>query len=283
MPRTYAAGAAVPDDCNAQRCAQVGERAHRTDSTTRKPDLRFHPLADIFPLMEGTEFDELFADIKAHGLVEPIVVYEGMILDGRNRYRACEVAGLEPAYRHFTGDDPTAFVISANLHRRHLTAEDKRKVIADLIKADPTKSNRQIAKAAKVDDKTVGTIRKKLGATAEIPQLEKTTGADGKARRHPRKRRPSSGEVRRRRRQERLDCGLQQHAVVEQRRREYASAIAQELIQEFGEMTVRRIAEALRVAYVDEALAELLGKGSRTAPAVDDGLDIPDYLQRSVP
>ena len=87
---------------------------------TRRAELKFHPLADIFPLIEGAEFDELIADIKANGLLEPIVVHEEMILDGRNRYRACLAAGVEPTLTPFRGDDPVAFVISANLRLPHL-------------------------------------------------------------------------------------------------------------------------------------------------------------------
>ena len=84
-------------------------------------DLKFHPLADLFPLMEGAEFDALVADIKKNGLHYPIVLYDGKILDGRNRYRACLAAGFEPATRngdHHIGD-PAAFVTSRNIHRRH--------------------------------------------------------------------------------------------------------------------------------------------------------------------
>lgn len=69
-------------------------------------DLNAHPLADIFPLLEGAEFDELVADIKANGLIEPIVVLDDLILDGRNRYRACIAAQIEPVFRQFIGDDP---------------------------------------------------------------------------------------------------------------------------------------------------------------------------------
>jgi hypothetical protein len=70
--------------------------------------LESHPLANLFPLLEGSEFEELVADIKANGLVEPIVMFEDKILDGRNRYRACLAAGVEPAFRPFMGDDPPA-------------------------------------------------------------------------------------------------------------------------------------------------------------------------------
>ena len=82
--------------------------------------LEFHPLANLFPLVEGTEFDDLVADIGAHGLHEPIVVFEDKILDGRNRYRACMAARVEPTFTVYMGDDPISYVVSLNLRRRHL-------------------------------------------------------------------------------------------------------------------------------------------------------------------
>ena len=80
-------------------------------------NFEFHPLANIFPLIDGTEFDELVGDIREHGLHEPIVVFEDKILDGRNRYRACEAAGLEPTFTVYTGDDPVAYVSRASQDR----------------------------------------------------------------------------------------------------------------------------------------------------------------------
>lgn len=84
--------------------------------------MEFHEAANIFPLLEGDEYRKLRDDIKANGLIEPIWTYEGKILDGRNRYIACLDCGVTPKYRQYEGDDPISFVISLNLHRRHLTS-----------------------------------------------------------------------------------------------------------------------------------------------------------------
>jgi ParB-like chromosome segregation protein Spo0J len=94
--------------------------------------LEFHPLANIFPLLEGQDFAELVADIKAHGLHEPIVVYEDKVLDGRNRLRACTAVGIEPTFTAYTGDDPVAYVVSLNLRRRHLDESQRAMVAAKL-------------------------------------------------------------------------------------------------------------------------------------------------------
>ena len=86
--------------------------------------MQFHEIATIFPLMDGNELIALVADIKENGLLEPIITHEGKIVDGRNRYRACELAEVEPRFEEWKskGVSLIAWIVSKNLHRRHLTS-----------------------------------------------------------------------------------------------------------------------------------------------------------------
>jgi N6-adenosine-specific RNA methylase IME4 len=111
-------------------------------------DRVFHPLAGLFPLLEGAEADAFGDDIKNHGLREPIVLLDEQILDGRNRYLQCRRVGAEPTFRPFCDDDPVAYVISLNLKRRHLN-ESQRAWVASKI-ATLGDGQRQVGKFAEV-------------------------------------------------------------------------------------------------------------------------------------
>jgi hypothetical protein len=76
--------------------------------------------------------------------------------------------------------EPFAFVISANIHRRHLTGEQRRDLIAKLLKAEPERSDRQIAGQVKVDGKTVAKVRHELERRAEIPHVATRTDRIGR-------------------------------------------------------------------------------------------------------
>jgi ParB-like chromosome segregation protein Spo0J len=161
--------------------------------TTLEP----HPLSRLFPPISPEDFDKLAADIKLNGLHQPIVRYQGKILDGNNRYRACELVKIAPKFADFSGDDAAArnYVISANIYRRHLSPEQRRGIIETLLKADPTQSNRQIAETAKASHVTVGAVREKLESTGQIDQLDSTKGADGKTRKRKGKPKGKSGST----------------------------------------------------------------------------------------
>ncbi len=89
-----------------------------------------HPLCTLFPRLAGAEFDALVADIRANGLRQPIITHDGMILDGGNRYRACIEAGVKPTFQKFTGGNLVSFVLSANLHRRHMSPGQQAAIVA---------------------------------------------------------------------------------------------------------------------------------------------------------
>jgi ParB-like chromosome segregation protein Spo0J len=96
-----------------------------------------HPAAAMFPLLGGDELEALARDIEANGLREPVVTWAGTdgrvwLLDGRNRLRACRLAGVEPRSQAYEGDDPVGYIVSANLCRRHLNDSQRAMLAAKL-------------------------------------------------------------------------------------------------------------------------------------------------------
>jgi len=101
----------------------------------KEKDRKYHPVAALFPLLDGAEFEELKADIAENGLLEPIWIdAEGKIIDGRNRHRACIETGRVPTFRVLNdGRSLVSFVVSMNLHRRHLSSSQRAVIALDVL------------------------------------------------------------------------------------------------------------------------------------------------------
>jgi ParB-like chromosome segregation protein Spo0J len=94
--------------------------------------MKSHEYADLFPMMATSDIARLAEDIRENGQADPIVTYEGKILDGRNRYQACLMVDVVPVFSEYEGTEPLAFVVSHNLHRRHLNESQRGMVGAKL-------------------------------------------------------------------------------------------------------------------------------------------------------
>jgi ParB-like chromosome segregation protein Spo0J len=95
----------------------------------------FHPHANFFPLLDGEDFDALADDVKLHGVRQPIWRHrDGRIIDGRNRYRAAQAAGVACPFQTFDGSDEEIldFVVSQNIHRRHLSTGQRALIAATM-------------------------------------------------------------------------------------------------------------------------------------------------------
>src|SRR5262245_29218327 len=119
-------------------------------------EYEFHEAAAIFPPLEGDAFKQLKKDIKAcGGLLQPIKLYQGKIVDGRNRYQACKELGIEPETEELDdpqgeeGIDLLAYVVSANLHRRHLD-ETQRAMVAARIATTKLGQNQHSGKGTPI-------------------------------------------------------------------------------------------------------------------------------------
>ena len=89
--------------------------------------MQYHPIANLFPLIDGAEFNALVDDIARNGLLQPIWLHpDGRIIDGRNRHRACLKAGVEPRFKTWNGKGSLlGFTVSMNVERRHLTISQR--------------------------------------------------------------------------------------------------------------------------------------------------------------
>jgi ParB-like chromosome segregation protein Spo0J len=94
--------------------------------------VEFHEYANLFPMMDEDRRQGLVESIKRNGQRDPITTYKGLILDGRNRYLACQAAGVEPRFSPLVGEDPLQFVIDKNFERRDLTVGQRSAIALDL-------------------------------------------------------------------------------------------------------------------------------------------------------
>jgi hypothetical protein len=157
--------------------AATCEKGDNMETATKKPQQNgipdFHPFAAIFPLLEGDTLQALAEDIQENGLREPIWLYEGRILDGRNRAHACKRVGIPLETREFRGSqaDALAFVWSENAHRRHLfssqaaVAEGKRALLCAEYAAEVEKLRKEAAAR-----KAEGGKRAGRGRPQKVPQ-----------------------------------------------------------------------------------------------------------------
>ena len=101
-----------------------------------------HPYADQFPMLPQAELEELAQSIRDSGLRQPIVVtVDGLILDGRNRFQACRMAGVEPETVVYEGADLAEYVLDANITRRNMTTGQRAMATALVLEADGRRAN----------------------------------------------------------------------------------------------------------------------------------------------
>ena len=146
--------------------------------------MKSHRYANLFPMCTEVEIQELAADIAKNGLRQPIVIdSDELILDGRHRAAACKIAGVAPTYEPFVGSDEEKmnYVVSVNLHRRHLKTSQRAMVAAKLLplyeeqaserkKATQPKKGRNVNNQVPVNlpEPAKGDARDKAGAALNV-------------------------------------------------------------------------------------------------------------------
>jgi hypothetical protein len=131
-----------------------------------------HPVAEIFPMMSPAELKVLAEDIQANGLIEPIVLHEDRVLDGRNRLIACGLVGVEPRFEDagLNGGSPTLFVVSKNLHRRHLSQSQRAAISTTLRPMLQEEARQRLQEGRKSGGQTAGSGRPKNSSPSTLKE-----------------------------------------------------------------------------------------------------------------
>ncbi|MDD1613510.1 MAG: hypothetical protein LUP98_02520, partial [Methylococcaceae bacterium] len=116
--------------------------------------IELHPLCTYFPRMSDDEFNALKDNIQDNGQTHPIYTLDGMILDGGNRYRALCELGIDPVIIEYTGSNPTQFILSSNLHRRHLTQGQSAAIVSASQSWVNAQAESQLRNTAQLDTAT---------------------------------------------------------------------------------------------------------------------------------
>jgi ParB-like chromosome segregation protein Spo0J len=143
----------------------------------------FHRLALIFPPLTDREYRNLVDNIAAQGLIDDIDLWNGKIIDGVHRAKACQELGIEPKYRErqFKNEEEAReYAKSKNIYRRMLTIKQRLQTLEALLRADSERSNRQLAEETKTDKATVAKVRKRMEDVGEIAHVEKRTDTKGR-------------------------------------------------------------------------------------------------------
>jgi hypothetical protein len=145
-----------------------------------------HPLAALFPPIPDDELQALADDIRQHGQREPVLTFEGKVLDGWNRVRACRLIGIEPWSMEFDPDSakttPEALVISANLRRRHLSVGQMSAIVVELSeKIELDGGSMRDAFVGEFAAKSLGRPKTALTLAAELVGMDERRGRDARA------------------------------------------------------------------------------------------------------
>ena len=145
-----------------------------------------HALSKAFPAMTEAEYAALLENIREHGQRHPIITYQGQILDGFHRARACVELGKEPYLKEYGGSDPAGYVLSSNLHRRHLSASQRAGVIVACNEwrsngdrsSAPVQSSAQMAESVQVSTRTIDSA--KAAQSAGLGEMVRAGEIDAK-------------------------------------------------------------------------------------------------------